>query len=154
MSVGSTMRDRDGFTLIEILITIVITSVLAVVLAQVVAGQTGRSYAPLLTINENLALEAVMNNIGADYHKLQRIDPAPLMTLESNITSENEDYWSDSRLTNGVDIELIAAGCIVFDTNHIEQSTGNANCTINDDYLKVTIGVNGTRHTLTTIFAR
>lgn len=140
------LGDR-GFTLLEILVTIIISSILAVILAQVISGQTWRSYEPLNTINENLALRAVMDNIASDHRRLLRTDPFPLITLQGNI--DDGQYWHDS-ISGGLQISA-ATGCITFNVDG-EESASNTLCSQSDTVLKVTLGVQGTQHSQTALF--
>jgi len=145
---------RSGFTLIEIIVTIVISAVLATILVQVMANQTWRSYIPVQTINENLALRAIMDNIASDYRLLRRTDASPLVTLQSRIGTSGT-YWDASRpYTNGVSLQATTS-CIGFDTNNDEDpSLENTNCDATDTTLKVILSVTGTQHHLTALFTR
>ena len=147
-------RNRSGFTLIEIIVTIVISAVLATILAQVMANQTWRSYVPVQTIEENLALRAIMDNIASDYRLLRRTDASPLVTLQSRIRTDGT-YWDASRTyTNGVSLQATTS-CIGFDTGNSEDpALENANCDATDTILKVTLAVTGSQHRLTTLFTR
>ncbi len=147
-------QNRPGFTLIEVIVTIVISAVLATILVQVMANQTGRSYIPVQTINENLALRAIMDNIASDYRLLRRTDAAPLVTLQIRI-STSDTYWDASRpYTNGVSLQATTS-CIGFDANNDEDpSLENTICDATDTTLKVILSVTGTQHHLTALFTR
>lgn len=147
-------QNRSGFTLIEIIVTIVISAVLATILAQVMANQTWRSYVPVQTIEENLALRAIMDNIASDYRLLRRTDASPLVTLQSRIRTDGT-YWDASRAyTNGVSLQATTS-CIGFDTGNSEDpALENTNCDATDTILKVTLSVTGSQHRLTTLFTR
>lgn len=131
--------DQRGFTLIETLVTIIISAVLAVVLAQVIANQTSRSYRPIQVINENLALRAVMENIAADFRA---------GTSTQVVASRLASYW-DSSFTGNIPIEANAT-CVTFDpTTHSEQIVTDGTCPL----LKINLTVQGTTHSLTSLFA-
>lgn len=146
--------NRAGFTLIEIIITIVVSAVLATILVQVMANQTWRSYVPVQTIEENLALRAIMDNIASDYRLLRRTDASPLVTLQSRIRMDGT-YWDASRAyTNGVSLQATTS-CIGFDTGNSEDpALENTNCDATDTILKVTLSVTDSQHRLTTLFTR
>jgi len=144
----------NGFTLIEIIVTIIISAVLATVLAQVITSQTERSYRPIQTIEENLALRAVMDNIASDYRQLLQTDAAPLVTLQNRIGTSGFYGDAGDPYTNGVSLEATTS-CINFDTNNDEDPTAaHTNCDISDTVLKVTLAVTGTQHRLTSLFTR
>ena len=149
----SIAADRQGFTLIEIIVTIIITAVLATILVQVMANQTSRSYEPLQIIDENLALQAAMDNIASDYRYLRETNAAPLITLQQRITGGG--YWQGKPYVNGVAISA-TTGCTGFDaaTGIEDPGLGNATCTTDDRILKVTLAVSGTRHQLAALFTR
>jgi prepilin-type N-terminal cleavage/methylation domain-containing protein len=132
--------DQRGFTLIEVIVTIIISAVLAVILAQVIGNQTSRSYRPIQVINENLALRAVMENIAADCRA-----NTTNQVLQNRLDSGS--YW-DSSFTNGIPISASSA-CIGFDPSSRQEVSDVVNCT----FLKVTLTVQGTSHSLTALFA-
>ncbi len=145
-----TLFNSRGFTLIEIIVAIIISAVLATILAQVVSNSNARSYAPLQTVNENLALRAVMENITADHRFLTKNYPDPLTTLSSKIASGA--YWNVATVTNGIRITAIDNGCITLDTTNGEASV---TCSTAGAMLKVTIAVqNNSGHRLTALFTR
>lgn len=147
-------RSRSGFTLIEVIVTIIISAVLATILAQVMANQTSRSYLPVRTIEENLALRAAMDNIASDYRWLKANDASPLVTLQTRIQTAGTYWNTSSTFTNGVSLQA-SSSCIGFDANNDEDpSLENTTCDATDTTLSVTLSVTGTRHCLTTLFTR
>jgi prepilin-type N-terminal cleavage/methylation domain-containing protein len=137
-------NDQHGFTLIEIVATIVVSAVLAVVIVQIVGGYTYRSYRPLQVINENLALQEVMDNISADYRNLLMTSATPLMTLQQTING-------DTYFNTPVPVEPAFNQCIEIDPDtHSETGLEPDDCNI----LKVTLRIQGTQHRLTALFTR
>lgn len=141
--------NRDGFTLIEIIVTIVISAILATILAQVVSNQTARSYAPLVTVDENLALRAVIENITAEYRQLTQMGSVDLDSFGAAIQAGD---FQDTALTN--DIAITADyGCIPMNDTGGEATT--AYCTSTDAVLKITLAVqDNPGHRLTALFTQ
>lgn len=131
--------DQRGFTLIETLVTIIISAVLAVILAQVIANQTSRSYRPIQVINQNLAIRAVMENIAADCRQ-----GTPVLVLQNRLA--NGDYW-DPSFTGNFSFQT-TSNCVGFDLG-TGQEIADTNCAL----LKVTVAIQGTSHSLTSLFA-
>lgn len=147
-------RSGSGFTLIEVLVTIIISAVLATILAQVMTTQTSRSYLPVRTIEENLALRAVMDNIAADYRWLKKNDASPLVTLQTRIQTAGTYWDAGSSYTNGVTLQANSS-CIGFDADNDEDpSLANGTCDAADTTLKVILSVTGSQHRLTALFTR
>ena len=144
---ATALRSERGFTLLEILVTIIISSILAILLAQVVSGQTWRSYRPLLTMEQNLALRTVMEDIIADYRELRKNESFPALdTLIARINSG--DYW--------IDKPFLPSG-ISFQADHryicfgLEDGLETVSCTNSPQVLKLSLMIQGTQHQLTAL---
>lgn len=144
---------QRGFTLIEILVTIIISAILTVILAQVISEQTQRSYQPVQTLDGSLLLNAVMNNIVADYRHLQR-DPVqidPLAALRDRL--ESEDYWRHGAVAPPATAIGVELRCVRF-----ESSGGGADEISCGEplqgLLQVTLSIPETSQSLTALFGR
>ncbi|MCJ8501974.1 prepilin-type N-terminal cleavage/methylation domain-containing protein [Desulfatitalea alkaliphila] len=145
--------DQRGFTLIEILFTIIISAILTVILAQVISEQTWRSYQPVQTLDDSLLLNAVMNNVVADYRHLQR-DPVqknPLITLCKKLNSGV--YWQNDHVVpsrtkivfNPRNVALEPSGIRADDIDNCESLQG---------LLQVIVSIPDTSQNLTALFGR
>jgi prepilin-type N-terminal cleavage/methylation domain-containing protein len=60
-------KQKNGFTLIEIIITLVIASIFGVVIFQYLGSSLTRSSDPIFRLKKSLTLQQVAENITADY---------------------------------------------------------------------------------------
>ena len=144
-------RDQRGFTLIEIVVTIIISAILAVILAQVMSGENWRGFWPIRATGETLVLKRAMENITADYARLLRIDPMPLVTLQERVRKvSSPGYWDDA-----TPIGVSDNYCLTFGEDGGAapgESSPITNCGPDDTILKLTLSL-GTQ-TLTALFTR
>jgi prepilin-type N-terminal cleavage/methylation domain-containing protein len=82
-------RNRDGFTLIEVIVTLVIGALASVLLIQFMGGNMERSLVPLVRVDQSFRLASVMENITAHYKNLLLTDATPLATLDADIRNGN-----------------------------------------------------------------
>lgn len=144
---------QRGFTLIEILVTIIISAILTVILAQVISEQTQRSYQPVQTLDDALLLNAVMNNIVADYRHLQR-DPVqanPMITLCKKVNSGI--YWQDEDLVPVSTTIAFLPRNVVLEPSGIRADDLD-NCESLQGLLQVTLSIPNTSQSLTALFGR
>lgn len=128
--------DQSGFTLIEIIITLTVAALLSVMLVQFMGTSVSRSAEPILSLQEGMTLQGILENMTADYKQLLFTDNTPLDTFKTRVESGFYGTYS-----------LIDSRYILFDSDRTEAAC-NADCMI----LKVTISSGD--HSLTSLFAR
>jgi prepilin-type N-terminal cleavage/methylation domain-containing protein len=131
-----TRPDESGFTLIEIIVTLTVAAILSVMLLQFMGTSISRSAEPILSMQEGMALQGILESMSADYKQLLLTGNTPLDTFKTRV--ESGFYGSYT---------LVDSKYIRFDINRIETA-----CNIDCAILKVTISAGG--HSLTSLFAR
>ena len=133
----STLSDQSGFTLIEIIVTLTVAAILSVMLVQFMGTSISRSAQPILSMQEGLTLQGILENMNADYKQLLFTDDTPLDTFKTRV--ETDGFYGTYAET---------ATYIEFDNNQLETACNAQDCKI----LKVTISVGD--HSLTSLFVR
>jgi prepilin-type N-terminal cleavage/methylation domain-containing protein len=77
-------KQKNGFTLIEIIITLVIASIFGVVIFQYLGSSLTRSSDPIFRLKKSLTLQQVAENITADYKRNFSTDLAGLKAKVDN----------------------------------------------------------------------
>jgi prepilin-type N-terminal cleavage/methylation domain-containing protein len=78
------LRSADsGFTLIEIIVTLTVAGILSVMLVQFIGTSLSRSAAPIISMQEGKDLQAVFENMNADYKRLLITGNAPSTPLKT-----------------------------------------------------------------------
>jgi prepilin-type N-terminal cleavage/methylation domain-containing protein len=132
------LRSADsGFTLIEIIVTLTVAGILSVMLVQFIGTSLSRSAAPIISMQEGKDLQAVFENMNADYKRLLITGNAPLNTFKNRVET---GYYGTYTLTE--------SKYILFDASQEEASCSTPDCRL----LKVTISSGD--HSLTALFAR
>ncbi len=129
---------ESGFTLIEIIVTLTVSAILSVMLVQFMGTSLSRSAAPILSMQEGLALQGIFENMNADYKQLLLTDNTPLATFKTRV--ETAGFYGSYALTD--------SNYILFDGSHVEVPCNTSDCRI----LKVTISTGD--HALTSLFTR
>ncbi|WP_035239655.1 PulJ/GspJ family protein [Desulfobacter vibrioformis] len=131
---------QRGFTLVEIIITLVLSAILGTILVQLGGTALTKSSSTVLNARDEVAGQAVMEEIVADYVKKINADPDTALALIENRIN-NGEYGTGTHVAveEPQYVDFDAAGNII--TNPSES-----------DYMKVTVNSGG--HTLTTIFAK
>jgi prepilin-type N-terminal cleavage/methylation domain-containing protein len=145
------INKNDGFTLIEVIVTLIVASILGTMLVTFMGTTLTGSVQPLLRVqNANIAGQ-VMENIAADYNKLNSDDigagtTVALSTLKTNIQNGNV-------LTN---TPYYGGYTIVYNDYVVLNSNGTtapiADTTGNNRTLRVSIKQGS--QTLTTLFTK
>ena len=135
----STLSDKSGFTLIEIIVTLTIAAILSVMLVQFMGTSISRSAEPTLSMQEGMALQGIFENMNAGYKRLLLTDNAPLDTFKTRVDS---GFYGTYTVTE--------SDYIIFDNTQVEApcDPNITNCKI----LKVTISMGD--HRLTSLFTR
>lgn len=142
------MKKNGGFTLIEVIVTLILASILGTMLVTFMGSTLTGSVQPLLRVQQANTAGQVMENITADYNKLNADDigagtTVALSTLKTHIQNGNV-------LTNtpyyGV-YTIVFNDYVTFDSSG-NQSSNDGNSRI----LKVSI-TQGSQ-TLTTLFTK
>ncbi len=134
----STLSDKAGFTLIEIIVTLTVSAILAVMLVQFMGSSLSRSVEPLLSMQDGMVLQSTFENMNADYKQLLLTDNTPLATFKTRV--ETAGYYGTYALA---DSEYIR-----FDGARVEVPCTTPDCRI----LKVTIAKGD--HSLSSLFTR
>lgn len=144
------MKKDSGFTLIEIIVTLIVASILGTIVATFMGSTMTGSVQPLLRVQHANTAGQVMENITADFNKLNSDDigngtTIALSTLKTNILSgsTNSTYYG-------------ATYAIAFNDYVVLNSNGTtapiADGTGNNRTLRVSI-TQGSQ-TLTTLFTK
>lgn len=135
----SPLSDRSGFTLMEIIVTLTTAAILSVMLVQFMGTSLSRSAEPLISMQEGMSLQGILENMNADYKQLLLTDGSPLETFKTRVDS---GFYGTCTVAD--------SNYILFDSNRMEApcDPGNTNCRV----LKVTISMGD--HSLTSLFAR
>ncbi|BBO66986.1 hypothetical protein DSCA_09160 [Desulfosarcina alkanivorans] len=132
---NSLRPDDSGFTLIEIIITLTVAAILSVMLVQFMGTSISRSTEPALSMQEGMALQAIMENMNADYKQLLLTATSPLDTFKARVAAGSYGTCA-----------VVANDYIKFEDN------SEAACDTDCKLLKVTISMGD--HSLTSLFAR
>jgi prepilin-type N-terminal cleavage/methylation domain-containing protein len=129
-------KQKNGFTLIEIIITLVIASIFGVVIFQYLGSSLTRSSDPIFRLKKSLTLQQVAENITADYKRNFSTDLAGLKAKVDNPSTSGYGNYT-----------VVTSKYIKFD-NFQEIDEPNTNI---KKMLKVTIK-NEQNETLTMLF--
>ncbi len=138
--------EREGFTLIEVIVSIVLVAILGTMLVTFMRGTVTMSTQPVLQARDGSYLYSIMENMTADYNNLFLTDSTPLATFEGRIGSENstQTLYSDAQhpytIVHNRRISFTGTG-----STRTEQADTNGNV------LKVTI--NYREQVLTALFS-
>lgn len=133
-------RNRNGFTLIEIIVTIVVAAIVGTIFIQFMSKSLTKSAEPLTLIQKAYSLNQIIEEITADYKVLLDSDSDTALTtlktyIENGNISGNDPYYGQySRQT----------GFIAFDgsNNEILDTSGDSRilkATITSDNQSITV---------------
>jgi prepilin-type N-terminal cleavage/methylation domain-containing protein len=115
------VKNRGGFTLVEVIVTIVLGAIASVLLIQFMGGNLQRSFTPLVRLDQGYRLVEVMEKITAHHKSLLLTDADPLGTLNTDIqngnVSSNTPYFGDYEATTPQFIQFtngVEATCSAF----------------------------------------
>ena len=88
------IKNKKGFTLLEVIVTMIVAAILGTMLVTLMGNGVTDSVTPLLRVQNANTLGQVVENITADYAKLNSDDVGnsttiALSTLHTNITNGN-----------------------------------------------------------------
>ncbi|MDI9570434.1 MAG: prepilin-type N-terminal cleavage/methylation domain-containing protein [Pseudomonadota bacterium] len=96
--------DNRGFTLLEIIITLIIAAIVGSMLIPYIGTNLTRSSMVVVSVQQQQQLVQVMENITADYKRLQIADASPLSTLVSRVgpagSNQDNSYGKYSVVVN------------------------------------------------------
>lgn len=92
------MKDRRGFTLIEIIVSLIVASILGVMLVSFMGSTVVQSANPVLLAQNGAYLNQIAENMGADYKYLMATSATPLTTFMANVGAEGT---SQTRYADG-----------------------------------------------------
>ncbi len=98
ISIYSTESNKQGFTLLEVLVTMVVASILGVILLQFMGTSMRRSYEPVRMVQNGFELNQIMEKMNADYKNLLLNSDTPLESLKTAI--DNDTYGTYSVVYN------------------------------------------------------
>jgi prepilin-type N-terminal cleavage/methylation domain-containing protein len=130
--------NKAGFTLIEIIVTLSVSAILSVMLLQFMGSSLSRSAEPIVSMQEGMALQSIVENMHADYKQLLLKDNTPLATFKTRV--ETAGYYGTYALTD--------SKYILFDGTQTEAPCTAPDCRV----LKVTISMGD--HSLTSLYTR
>jgi prepilin-type N-terminal cleavage/methylation domain-containing protein len=82
------MKNRRGFTLIEIVVSLIVASILGVILVSFMGSNVMQSANPVLLSQNGAYLNQIMENMGADYKYLMATSATPLTAFITNVGAE------------------------------------------------------------------
>jgi len=90
------MKKNGGFTLLEVIVTLIVAAILGTILVTFMGNTLTGSVQPLLRVQQANIAGHVMENITADYNKLNSDDigsgaTVALSTLKANVTAGSTD---------------------------------------------------------------
>ena len=84
----SKMKDRCGFTLLEVIVSLIVASILAAMLASFMGTAVVQSANPVVLAQNGAYLNQIMENMGAEYKYLMKTSATPLTTFITNVGAE------------------------------------------------------------------
>jgi len=139
---------ESGFTLLEVVVTLIVAAILGTILVSFMGSNITGSATPLLRVQNASTISQVMENITADYNKLNSEDvdnntSIALSTLNTNIdngnNSANTHYYGP--------YAVVYKSYILFNSGNEVPDTTGAN-----RILKVTLRQG--EQTITTLFTK
>jgi type II secretory pathway pseudopilin PulG len=134
------VKNRRGFTLIEVIVTFIVASIMGVLLVQFLGTSFLRSADPIIRVNDAEVLRYVMDRMTSKYKYLAATDANFLNTFRTSVQTPN--YY-------GSGYTVLAQQYVYFDGSGNEQVDGGAG---SFRVLKVTIARNN--QTLTALFTK
>jgi prepilin-type N-terminal cleavage/methylation domain-containing protein len=145
------MKNNGGFTLIEVIITLTVAAILGTILVTFMGSTLTGSVSPLLRVQNSNIVGQAMENITADYNKLNWDDigastTVALSTLKTHVqngnVSTNTPYFGAYTIVYNDYVTLNSNGA----TAPIADTTGN-NWTLR-------VSITQESQTLTTLFTK
>ena len=136
----SKVKNRRGFTLIEVIVTLIVASIMGAILVQFLGTSFLKSADPIIRVDDVERLQYIMDRMTSDYKYRAATNPNFLSTFRTNVQTPN--YY-------GSGYTVPAAQYVYFDGSNNETVDGGAG---GFRVLKVTIARNN--QTLTALFTR
>ena len=140
---NSGLNNKNGFTLLEVIITFIVASILGAILLQVMGTSVQKSFEPVYMVQEGFGVNEIIEKMNSQYRKrLLTSTTNPLADFKTDVEggniSANNPYFGD----------------YTYQTQYITFSGGNEVVDTSPDprILKVTITHGNQR--LTAIFTR
>jgi len=158
---GATYLDKEnGFTLIEVIVTLVFVAILSTMIYTYFGSSITQSGMPVIRIGKAMEIQTVIENIVADYKRLNDGSSYDIATLKSRIaatpgTTGSGNYGGIG--TSAISYTVVDNKYIKYDLASCTSTTSS--CPEQDDtsggnnYLKVTVKGN-TGETLTQLFCK
>jgi prepilin-type N-terminal cleavage/methylation domain-containing protein len=86
------IKNRKGFTLLEVILAIVVAAILGAMLVQFMGTGVMQSVNPVFMVQKGSYLNSIMENIGADYRRLMTTSSTPLTDLNQRLTTNKSLY--------------------------------------------------------------
>ena len=136
------VNNRQGFTLLEVIITFIVAAILGTIFLQVMGTSMQQSFEPVSMVQNGFSVNEIMEKMNAHYRNR-------LLTSTSNPLA---DFKSD--VENGNSLPPPYFGDYSYQTQYIKFSGGNEVADVSADpkVLKVTITHGGQR--LSAIFTK
>lgn len=94
MSQRRLMKNKKGFTLLEVILAIVVAAILGAMLVQFMGTGVMQSVNPVFMVQSGSYLNSVMENISADYRRLMTTSSTPLTDLAQRLATNKTLYGS------------------------------------------------------------
>jgi prepilin-type N-terminal cleavage/methylation domain-containing protein len=82
------MKDRRGFTLLEVIVSLIVASILAAMMASFMGTAVMQSANPVVLAQSGAYLNQIMENMGSEYKYLMKTSATPLTTFIANVGTE------------------------------------------------------------------
>jgi prepilin-type N-terminal cleavage/methylation domain-containing protein len=142
----SKVKNRRGFTLIEVIVTLIVASIMGAILVQFLGTSFLKSADPIIRVDDVERLQYIMDRMTSDYKYRAATNPNFLSTFRTNVQTPN--YYCPGAVPACV-YTVPAAQYVYFDGSNNEAVDGGAG---GFRVLKVTIARNN--QTLTALFTR
>lgn len=148
MTVTPPLKNQTGFTLIEVIVTLTVGAILGTMLVTYMGRTLADSVTPVLRVQNANALGQVVENITANYFKLNYDDLKNDTNVALKTLSDNIDDWNDPSNTPYYGPYVIVfKGYIAFE-NGVEVNDTSSDKRV----LKVTLKQGDQK--ITTLFAK
>jgi prepilin-type N-terminal cleavage/methylation domain-containing protein len=82
------MKDRRGFTLLEVIVSLIVASILGAMMVAFMGSAVVQSANPVLLAQNGAYLNQIVESMGAEYKYLMKTSTTPLTTFIANVGAE------------------------------------------------------------------
>ncbi len=135
---NTVLNNKNGFTLLEVIITFIVAAILGTIFLQVMGTSMQQSYVPVSMVQDGFSINEIIEKMNAHYrNRLLTSTSNPLADFKSDVET-NTPYFGD----------------YTYQTGYIKFSGGNevADASADPRILKITITHGGQR--LSAIFTK